>query len=142
MPLPAPPIAAGTGKTVTLVECTLQLLRAYPDARLLVCAPQARLWLQWAAANAATIATTGPQLVSAHRPRPFCVIYAAWLLTAVLHLPLSALQNYSADLLCSALAAAGLHQGDMLRVNDPRRPPFTVRFQAGGVACLPLATFL
>ncbi|EFN55641.1 hypothetical protein CHLNCDRAFT_133825 [Chlorella variabilis] len=60
----------GTGKTVTLVECTLQLLRAYPDARLL---------------------------------------------------------NYSADLLCSALAAAGLHQGDMLRVNDPRRPPFTVK---------------
>lgn len=36
-------------------------------------------------------------------------------------------QNYSADLLCSALAAAGLGPGEMLRVNDPRRPPFTVR---------------
>ena len=31
---------AGTGKTVTLVECTLQLLLAYPRARLLLCAPQ------------------------------------------------------------------------------------------------------
>lgn len=40
---------------------------------------------------------------------------------------LSLLQNYSADLLCSALAAAGLGTGDMLRLNDPRRPPFTVR---------------
>ncbi|PRW57862.1 helicase MOV-10 [Chlorella sorokiniana] len=65
----------GTGKTVTLVECALQLLQAYPHARLLLCAPL----------------------------------------------------NYSADLLCSALAAAGLGSGDMLRLNDPRRPPFTVK---------------
>lgn len=41
--------------------------------------------------------------------------------------PTSPLQNYSADLLCSALAAAGLPPGDVLRVNDPRRPPFTVK---------------
>ncbi|KAI7838701.1 hypothetical protein COHA_007499 [Chlorella ohadii] len=65
----------GTGKTVTLVECALQLLQAYPHARLLLCAPL----------------------------------------------------NYSADLLCSALAAAGLGSADMLRLNDPRRPPFTVK---------------
>lgn len=30
---------AGTGKTVTLVECALQLLGAYPCARILLCAP-------------------------------------------------------------------------------------------------------
>ena len=46
LPLPPPPSraacpAAGTGKTVTLVECTLQLLAVYPHARLLLCAPQA-----------------------------------------------------------------------------------------------------
>lgn len=33
---------AGTGKTVTLVECALQLLQAYPHARLLLCAPLVR----------------------------------------------------------------------------------------------------
>lgn len=33
-------MASGTGKTVTLVECALQLLAAYPAARLLLCAPQ------------------------------------------------------------------------------------------------------
>lgn len=33
---------AGTGKTVTLVECALQIMQAYPHARLLLCAPQAR----------------------------------------------------------------------------------------------------
>lgn len=43
------------------------------------------------------------------------------------------LQNYSADLLCSALAAAGLGTGDMLRLNDPRRPPFTVGGPAAAV---------
>ncbi len=36
------PATAGTGKTVTLVECALQILQAYPHARLLLCAPQAR----------------------------------------------------------------------------------------------------
>jgi hypothetical protein len=40
---------------------------------------------------------------------------------------LCAPQNYSADLLCSALAAAGVGAGDMLRLNDPRRPPVTVK---------------
>ena len=33
--------SAGTGKTVTLVEHALQLLKAYPHARLLLYAPQA-----------------------------------------------------------------------------------------------------
>ena len=37
------PLLAGTGNTVTLVECALQLLQAHPRARLLLCAPQARL---------------------------------------------------------------------------------------------------
>ncbi|KAK9834613.1 hypothetical protein WJX74_005750 [Apatococcus lobatus] len=66
----------GTGKTVTLVECALQLLKTEHHARLLLCAPQ----------------------------------------------------NYSADLLCSALAAARQGLGPnkeprMLRLNDPRLPP-------------------
>ncbi|KAL4430622.1 hypothetical protein ABPG75_005878 [Micractinium tetrahymenae] len=65
----------GTGKTVTLVECAMQLLQTYSHARLLLCAPQ----------------------------------------------------NYSADLLCSALAAAELGREEMVRVNDPRRPPFTAK---------------
>ena len=41
-------------------------------------------------------------------------------------LPCCCLQNYSADLLCSALAAAGLQPEELLRVNDPQRPPYTV----------------
>eukprot|EP00887_Chlorella_sp_A99_P008046 scaffold12.g8046.t1 len=68
-------LAAGTGKTVTLVECALQLLARYPDCRLLLAAPQA----------------------------------------------------YSADLLCSTLAAAGCGQEQMVRANDPRRPAFEVK---------------
>lgn len=40
---------------------------------------------------------------------------------------LCAPQNYSADLLCSALAAAGVDTKTMLRVNDPRRPAPQVR---------------
>ena len=34
-------------------------------------------------------------------------------------------QNYSADLLCSALAAAGMGTDHLLRLNDPRRPPYS-----------------
>lgn len=40
--------------------------------------------------------------------------------------PSPPLQNYSADLLCSSLAAAGLGPEEVLRLNDPRRPAFTV----------------
>ena len=83
---------SGTGKTVTLVECALQLLskRLNEDGsfsdnpsrgtspRLLLCAPQ----------------------------------------------------NYSADLICSALAEAGLTPRVMTRLQDPRRRPAEV---AGGV---------
>jgi hypothetical protein len=69
----------GTGKTVTLVECALQLLAASPTARLLLCAPQ----------------------------------------------------SYSADLLCAALAAAGVSTTSMLRLNDPRRPASHVSRPAG-----------
>ncbi|GAB4815315.1 hypothetical protein N2152v2_002361 [Parachlorella kessleri] len=65
----------GTGKTVTLVECALQLLSAHPGCRLLLCAPQ----------------------------------------------------NYSADLLCSALGASGLGPNTLLRLNDPRRPASQVK---------------
>jgi putative helicase MOV10L1 len=65
----------GTGKTVTMVSAALQLLSTYPEARLLLCAPQ----------------------------------------------------NYSADLLCSALAAAGLSKTRLLRLNDPRRPPYSAK---------------
>lgn len=36
---------------------------------------------------------------------------------------LCAPQNYSADLLASALAAAAITSSQMLRLNDPRRPP-------------------
>ena len=36
---------------------------------------------------------------------------------------LCAPQNYSADLLASALSAAGVLPADLLRLNDPRRPP-------------------
>ncbi|EIE26144.1 P-loop containing nucleoside triphosphate hydrolase protein [Coccomyxa subellipsoidea C-169] len=64
----------GTGKTVTLVECALQVLKREPAAKLLLCAPQ----------------------------------------------------NYSADLLASALSAK-VPTSDMLRLNDPRRPPNQVK---------------
>ncbi|KAK9825126.1 hypothetical protein WJX81_000626 [Elliptochloris bilobata] len=60
----------GTGKTITLVECALQVLIAEPDAHVLLTAPA----------------------------------------------------NFSADLLASALAAAGVSKGELLRLNDPRRP--------------------
>lgn len=43
---------------------------------------------------------------------------------------LCAPQNYSADLLCSALAEAGVPKTSMLRLNDPRRPAPQVRFGA------------
>ena len=36
---------------------------------------------------------------------------------------LCAPQNYSADLLASALGAAGVPPRELLRLNDPRRPP-------------------
>ena len=36
-------------------------------------------------------------------------------------------QNYSADLLCTALASAGLSPSQMFRLNDPRRPPFSAK---------------
>ena len=36
---------------------------------------------------------------------------------------LCAPQNYSADLLASALRKAGVTDADMLRLNDPRLPP-------------------
>ncbi|BDA50870.1 probable helicase MOV-10 at C-terminar half [Coccomyxa sp. Obi] len=64
----------GTGKTVTLVECALQVLKRDPAAKLLLCAPQ----------------------------------------------------NYSADLLASALSGK-VPVGDMIRLNDPRRPPNQVK---------------
>ena len=40
---------------------------------------------------------------------------------------LCAPQNYSADLLASALCQAGVTATEMLRLNDPRRPPNQVR---------------
>ena len=40
---------------------------------------------------------------------------------------LCAPQNYSADLLASALRKAGVTAADMLRLNDPRLPPNQVR---------------
>ena len=40
---------------------------------------------------------------------------------------LCAPQNYSADLLASALCQAGVTAPEMLRLNDPRRPPNQVR---------------
>jgi putative helicase MOV10L1 len=40
---------------------------------------------------------------------------------------LCAPQNYSADLICSALAAAGVERQRMLRLNDPRHPLPQVR---------------
>lgn len=42
---------------------------------------------------------------------------------------LCAPQNFSADLLASALATAGVPHCDVLRLNDPRRPANTVRTQ-------------
>lgn len=40
---------------------------------------------------------------------------------------LCAPQNYSADLLCSALAAANFSKTQVLRLNDPRRPPYSAK---------------
>ncbi|KAK9829778.1 hypothetical protein WJX72_007868 [[Myrmecia] bisecta] len=65
----------GTGKTVTMVECALQILQRQPGAHLLLCAPQ----------------------------------------------------SYSADLLCSAMAKAGITSKQMLRLHDPRHPPPQVK---------------
>lgn len=42
---------------------------------------------------------------------------------------LCAPQNYSADLLASALGAAAVDAGWMLRLNDSRRPPNQVHLQ-------------
>ena len=36
-------------------------------------------------------------------------------------------QNYSADLLCSALATSGLGPEKLFRLNDPRRPPYSMK---------------
>jgi hypothetical protein len=63
-------------------------------------------------------------------------VLQAWLLLQVQvlkrqpssRLLLCAPQNYSADLLASALSEAGVSRGDMLRLNDPRRPPNQVTF--------------
>lgn len=65
----------GTGKTISLVALSLEIRAAYPESRLLCCAPQ----------------------------------------------------NYSADLLCSALATSGLGPDQLLRLNDPRRPPYSMK---------------
>ena len=55
---------------------------------------------------------------------------------------LCAPQNYSADLLASALRQAGVTPADMLRLNDPRLPPN----QAGPLCtlllcCMPTITY-
>jgi len=42
---------------------------------------------------------------------------------------LCAPQNYSADLLASALRKAGVTSADMLRLNDPRLPPNQVCYR-------------
>ena len=83
--------SSGTGKTVTLVECALQLL----STRL----------------NADGYFSDSPS----HGASP--------------RLLLCAPQNYSADLICSALAEAGLTPQVMTRLQDPRRRPAEV----GGV---------
>ena len=110
---------AGTGKTVTLVECALQLLQAYPHARLLLCAPLVRCGAYRAGLRRQCLLQC-LLLVQVDQGDCCCVPQRS-------SAALSLLQNYSADLLCSALAAAGLGTKDMLRLNDPRRPPFTVR---------------
>ena len=50
------------------------------------------------------------------------------------------LQAYSADLLCSALAAAGVTPAEMLRLNDPRRHPYTAKDEVLRFCCLDDAT--
>lgn len=51
-------------------------------------------------------------------------LLAAWPSCRLL---LAAPQPYSADLLCSALAAAGVPRREMLRLNPPQRPPYEAR---------------
>lgn len=65
----------GTGKTLTATNCVLQVLKKYPNARILCCAPK----------------------------------------------------NFSADTMCSELAKRGISAQQMIRLNDPRRPCFTMR---------------
>lgn len=48
---------------------------------------------------------------------------------------LAAPQNFSADLLASALAAAGVEPVDLLRLNDPRRPIFQARLLQWNPLC-------
>lgn len=55
----------GTGKSVSLVECALQLLAAHPSARLLLCAPLVR-------ALPAEMGTRGRGRVPAAVSRPPC----------------------------------------------------------------------
>uniref|UniRef100_A0A061SEU4 Putative helicase MOV10L1 n=1 Tax=Tetraselmis sp. GSL018 TaxID=582737 RepID=A0A061SEU4_9CHLO len=68
---------AGTGKTLTLTEVIVQVLKASSgqNIRILACAPTA----------------------------------------------------FAADILCAGLADAGLREGELINVNDPRRTPATVR---------------
>lgn len=45
-------------------------------------------------------------------------------------------QNFSADIVASSLLASGLPQSDILRLNDPRRPPFTVKQDVLSLCCI------
>jgi DNA polymerase III delta prime subunit len=65
----------GTGKTLTATNCVLQILKRYPHARILCCAPK----------------------------------------------------NFSADTMCWELGKRGISVTQMIRLNDPRRPCFTMR---------------
>lgn len=53
---------------------------------------------------------------------------------------LCAPQNYSADLLASALGAAGVPKQDLLRLNDPRRPPNQVHVARHPRSAVPLSS--
>ncbi len=93
---------AGTGKTVTLVECALQLLRVADGDT------------GWGAAAAAPGAAGAPAGARGGRGGA----------RRRVKLLLSAPQNYSADLIASSLAAAlgeRAGAGRLLRLNDPRR---------------------
>ena len=64
----------------------------------------------------------------------------------VQHLLTATVTGCSADLIVSALAAAGISRGDMLRLNDPRRPPqqagaFTMLLSAPQETCKLLLTW-
>ena len=92
-----------------LVVISLQVFHRFPTAHLLLCAPQNYRCL---ATRQRAASICGVTVLQTAGCMSWCDRYTS-----------QAFFLHSADLLVSALAAAGLDPTNMLRLNDPRRPP-------------------